>query len=90
MWKCWLECSQYSEGKVIRVKSQVFIKYSMTLSIVINRLFSLAMVQMPVVVNMSDTAMMWGRKEVEGHSTGQGHRQESLIRTCAYLEGIRS
>lgn len=35
----------------------MFIKYSMTLSAVINRLFILAMVQIPVVVNLSDTLL---------------------------------
>lgn len=57
MWKCCLEPSQYAEGKVIG-KSQVFIEYSMTLSTLINSLFSLATVQIPVLVNLSDTAML--------------------------------
>lgn len=34
------------------------IKYSVTLSTIINRLFSLATVQIPVVVNLPATAML--------------------------------
>lgn len=56
--KCCLEWCQYIEGKVVRDKSQGIIKHSMSLSTTINRLFSLATVQIPVVVNLPDTAML--------------------------------